>query len=142
MMEEAKPIQLSKSILDMKFMKKTKERVQKEQEDAEGKAMYSNEITEEMKKSGNIIFTETSILNCRNLVEGRLSFGGMNPEIEKLMTDDFTKKKQEVERKKETDISDEKMAQEYSTLVDTIGNKFSGKRNKNKRKFLKPSEDF
>ncbi|KAJ3653915.1 hypothetical protein Zmor_013140 [Zophobas morio] len=142
MMEEAKPIQLSKSILDMKFMKKTKERVQKEQEDAEGKAMYSNEITEEMKKSGNIIFTETSIFNCRNLVEGRLSFGGMNPEIEKLMTDDFTKKKQEVERKKETDISDEKMAQEYSTLVDTIGNKFSGKRNKNKRKFLKPSEDF
>ena len=99
MMEEAKPIQLSKSILDMKFMKKTKERVQKEQEDAEGKAMYSNEITEEMKKSGNIIFTETSIFNCRNLVEGRLSFGGMNPEIEKLMTDDFNKNKQEVERK-------------------------------------------
>lgn len=140
-MEESKSVQLSRSILEMKFMKRTKERVLKEQEDAEGKAMYSNEITEEMKKSGNIIFTGTSIFNCKNLIEGRLSFGGMNPEIEKFMENDFTKKKQEVEKRKETDISDVKMA-EYSTLVNTISNKFSGKKNKNKRKFIKPSEDF
>ncbi|EFA03339.1 M-phase phosphoprotein 6 [Tribolium castaneum] len=141
-MQGPKPVQLSKSILDMKFMKRTKERVLKEQEDAEGKAMYSNEITDEMKKSGTIVFTETSIFNCRNLIEGRLSFGGMNPEIEKLMSNDYTRKKQEVEKRKETDVSDAQMAQEYSTLVNTMANKFSGKKNRNKRKFIKPSEDF
>ncbi|RZC39786.1 MPP6 domain containing protein [Asbolus verrucosus] len=140
-MEEVKQLKLSKSILDMKFMKKTKERVQKEQEDAEGKAMYSNEITDEMKKSGNIVFTETSIYHCRNLIEGRLSFGGMNPEIERLMLNDFAKKMQEAEKRKETDVSDVQMAQEYSTLVNTISNKFSGRKNKNKRKFMKPADD-
>jgi M-phase phosphoprotein-6 len=64
-MEDVKSIQLSKSILDMKFMKKTKERVEKEKEDAEGKAMYFNEITNEMRQSGNIVFSETSIFTCK-----------------------------------------------------------------------------
>ncbi|XP_068902855.1 M-phase phosphoprotein 6 [Tenebrio molitor] len=115
-MEDVKSIQLSKSILDMKFMKKTKERVEKEKEDAEGKAMYFNEITNEMRQSGNIVFSETSIFTCKNLIEGRLSFGGMNPEIEKLMANDYDKKKQDVEKRKETDISDVQMAKEYTTV--------------------------
>jgi M-phase phosphoprotein-6 len=141
-MENVKSIQLSKSILDMKFMKKTKERVEKEKEDAEGKAMYFNEITNEMRQSGNIVFSETSIFTCKNLIEGRLSFGGMNPEIEKLMANDYDKKKQDVEKRKETDISDVQMAKEYTTVVSTLSNKFAKKRNKNKKTFLKPSEDF
>lgn len=45
-MDDPKRAKLSKSILEMKFMKKTKERVEKEEEDAEGHAMYSKEITE------------------------------------------------------------------------------------------------
>lgn len=135
-MESEKEIKLSKSILEMKFMKKTKEKVLKEQEDAEGQAMYRNEITEEMKKNGNIIFREASIAICKNLIDGRLSFGGMNPDVEKLMQNDYNKFFNEAERRKDKDVTDEQMAKEYSTIVDTIGNKFKSKKNK---KFQKPS---
>ncbi|XP_050308850.1 M-phase phosphoprotein 6 [Anthonomus grandis grandis] len=139
-MEQDKGVKLSKTILEMKFMKKTKEKVLKEQEDAEGQAMYSNEITEAMRRDGNIIFREASISLCKNLVEGRLSFGGMNPDVEKLMEKDYNKQIFESERKKEKDISDEQMAKDYSSVVDTIGNKFKGKRSKNKT-FQKPAKD-
>ncbi|KAF5307015.1 hypothetical protein FQR65_LT06602, partial [Abscondita terminalis] len=91
-------------------MKKTKERVLKEQDDADGEAMYSNEITEAMRKSGNINFTEVSIVNCKDLLEGRLSFNGMNPDIEKLMKNDYQKQVEQHERTKEKDISDIEMA--------------------------------
>lgn len=141
-MEERQQAKLSRAVLEMKFMKKTKERVEKEEDDAEGEAMYSGEITEEMKQSGNITFIETSIANCRNLIEGRLSFGGMNPEIEKLMSDDYTKKLEEAEKKKEKDVSDVEMAKKYSTLVDTLGKKFQNKNNRtwNKKKFMRPAD--
>lgn len=146
-MESKKEVALSKAILEMKFMKKTKEKVQKEIEDAEGQAMYSNEITEEMRRSGNLVFIETSISNCKNLIEGRLSFGGMNPEIEKLMANDYIKQLEAEERRKEKDITDVEMAEGYSTLVDTIGKKFaSSKHSKPKHKFkkktfVKPAEE-
>lgn len=132
-------VKLSKTILDMKFMKKTKVRVEKEEEDAEGKAMYSNEITEQMRSSGNTIFIETNISNCKNLIEGRLSFKGMNPDIEKLMSNEDIKKIEAAEKRKEKDVSDVEMAKGYSTLVDTMGNKFKN-RNRNKKKFMKPAE--
>lgn len=138
-MENDNKVKLSKSVLEMKFMKKTKEKTLKEQEDAEGQAMYSNEISEEMRKNANIIFREASISFCRNLVDGRLSFGGMNPEVEKLMANDYNKAVFELGTKLEKDVSDEQMAKEYSTVVDTIGNKFKPKKQKNK-KFQKPSK--
>lgn len=141
-MEEKKQAKLSKGLLDMKFMKKTKERVEKEEDDAEGQAMYSSEITEEMKQSGNINFSEVSIVGCRDLIEGRLSFRGMNPEIEKLMNDEYAKKLDEAEKRKEKDVTDVEMAKGYSTLVDTMDKKFQNKRhrNTNKKKFLKPAD--
>lgn len=132
-------VKLSKSILDMKFMKRTKVRVEKEEEDAEGQAMYSGEITEQMRQSGNIIFVETNISHCKNLIEGRLSFKGMNPEIEKLMSNEDIKKIEAAEKRKEKDVSDVEMAKGYSTLVDTMGNKFKNK-NRSKKKFMKPAE--
>ncbi|KAF2881375.1 hypothetical protein ILUMI_24818 [Ignelater luminosus] len=141
-MEERKHAKLSKGLLDMKFMKKTKERVEKEEDDAEGQAMYSSEITEEMKQSGNINFSQVSIVGCKDLIEGRLSFKGMNPEIEKLMNDEYAKKLDEAEKRKEKDVTDTEMAKGYSTLVDTMDKKFQNKkqRNTNKKKFLKPAD--
>nr|CAH7745081.1 unnamed protein product [Callosobruchus chinensis] len=139
-MEHGKPIKLSKAILEMKFMKKTKEKVQKEKEDAEGQAMYSGEITEEMRRTGNLVFVSTSIANCKNLIDGRLSFGGMNPEIEKLMANDYGMQLEEEEKRKEKDITDVEMADGYSTVVKTVEKKFS-KSNKHKfknKKFMKP----
>lgn len=140
-MEDPRNIKLSKGILEMKFMKKTKEKV--ENEDAEGKAMYSNQVTEEMKRSGNLVFIATSITDCKNLVDGRLSFGGMNPDIEKLMANDYNKLIETEEKKKEKDVPDIEMAQGYSTLVESIGKKFKSNKPKSKnknRKFLKPKD--
>lgn len=128
--------QLSGAILEMKFMKKSKERVEKELDDAEGNAMYSNEITEQMRRGQRLAVVEVSINNCKDLIEGRLSFGGMNPEIERLMTEEYAKRIQKREKEKETDISDLEMAKRYNPLVETLGKKMNKKRNKNK--FLKP----
>lgn len=77
---------LSKGILDMKFMKRTKDKVEKAADDAEGRAMYAGEITDRMLRHGESAFVhEPSFVPCENLREGRFSFGGMNPEIERLL---------------------------------------------------------
>ncbi|KAF5287563.1 hypothetical protein FQA39_LY15892 [Lamprigera yunnana] len=116
-MDGKRNVKLSKTVLDMKFMKKTKERVEKEQDDAE----------------------EVSVTSCKDLIEGRLSFGGMNPEIEKLMGDIY-KQSSKQEKINETDVSDIEMAQNYSSTVETMGNQFLDKRSRSKKKFLKPSD--
>ncbi|CAG9773602.1 unnamed protein product [Ceutorhynchus assimilis] len=132
-------VDLSKNLLEMKFMKKTKEQVLKKRDDAEGQAMYSKQISDKMRKSdGDIIFRQASISNCKNLVEGRLSFGGMNRVVEKLMESDYNKKYFDAEKRKEKDVSDEQMAKEYSTVVDTLNKKFRPKKQRN-QKFQKPS---
>lgn len=137
-MDTKKP-QLSGAILDMKFMKKSKERVEKELDDAEGNAMYSNEITEQMKRGQRLAVVEVSINNCKDLIEGRLSFGGINPDIEKLMTEEYAKRVQRIEKEKETDISDLEMAKKSNPLVENLEKKFNkNKRNKQKNKFQKP----
>ncbi|KAJ8920800.1 hypothetical protein NQ315_004941 [Exocentrus adspersus] len=129
-MENKKQAVLSKGILEMKFMKKTKEKVQKEMEDAEGQAMYSSEITNEMRRNGNLVFIETSITSCKNLIDGRLSFGGMNPEIEKMMANDYFRLLEVEEKRKEKDITDIEMAEGYSSLVNTMGKKFTCSKDK------------
>ncbi|KAK9888754.1 hypothetical protein WA026_000979 [Henosepilachna vigintioctopunctata] len=131
-------VNLTKGTLEMKFMKKSKDKVLKLLEDEESREIYSKEITEEMKRAGNIVFIETSIFNCKKMIEGRLSFGGMNPEIEKLMTKD-SQRLDEIERSKEKDISDIEMAKGYSSVVETMQNKFL---KKSKKKFKKPSADI
>lgn len=134
-------VKLSKSILDMKFMKKTKVRVEQEEDDAQGQAMYSDQITPQMRQSGSITFVETSISNCLNLIEGRLSFQGMNPDIEKLMSNEDIKKIEAAEKRKEKEVSDVEMAKGYSTVVDTMGGKFKNKNTRHKKnKFMKPAE--
>lgn len=138
-MEQRKQAKLSNAVLEMKFMKKSKERVEKEEDDEEGREMYAGEVTEEMKKSGNINFIYTSIAVCKGLIEGRLSFGGMNPEVERMMENDYAKKLDEVEVKKEKDVSDADMAN-----YNVIARKFQGSRNnpgnRQKKKFLKPND--
>lgn len=143
-MDNPNVAKLSKAILEMKFMKKTKEKVEKEIDDAEGQAMYSDQITEEMRRTGNLVFISTSITICKNLVDGRLSFGGMNPEIEKYMTKDYNKLIAEEEMRKEKDVTDLEMIEGYSTLVETVGKKFQSKQNNAKQKhkrFKKPNID-
>lgn len=139
-----KKTQLSGAILDMKFMKKSKERVEKEQDDAEGNAMYSNDITDQMRRGQSFAIFEVSINNCKDLIEGRLSFGGLNQDVQRLMQDEYSKRIQKIEKEKEVEISDLEMAKRYNPAVETMGKKFNEKKiNKqnHKRKFMKPSDD-
>nr|XP_009681210.1 PREDICTED: M-phase phosphoprotein 6 isoform X2 [Struthio camelus australis] len=79
----------------------------------------------------SFIIEESSFMPCEDLLYGRMSFKGFNPEIEKLMVQMNSKSKKEeteVDVKMEADVSDEEMARRYETLVGTIGKKFLKKR--------------
>ncbi|XP_028179074.1 M-phase phosphoprotein 6 [Ostrinia nubilalis] len=98
--------QLPKSVLEMKFMRKTKERIEKELENTQGHdSLYSNIITDEMRHASGNFITESSFIFCEDLLEGRLSYKGMNPEIERLMEQDFRNANPDGDMKK--DVSDE-----------------------------------
>lgn len=73
-------------------------------------------------------FSISSMPLCENLVDGRLSFGGMNSEIEKYMTKGYNKLLREEDSQSEKDISDVEMVEGYTSLVDTVGKKIQSKR--------------
>uniref|UniRef100_A0A8C3KS75 M-phase phosphoprotein 6 n=1 Tax=Calidris pygmaea TaxID=425635 RepID=A0A8C3KS75_9CHAR len=116
----------------------------------------------DLKEKESFIIEERSFMPCEDLLYGRMSFKGFNPEVEKLMIQMNSKCKEEeieVDDKMEADVSDEEMARRYETLVGTIGKKFLRKRDqrvlqdededgdsnarpskKAKKKFLKPQD--
>lgn len=120
---------LSKGILEMKFMQRTKAKVDKEIEAAEGRAMYSNEITDKMLNSNSNFIIEPSFVHCENLIEGRLSFRGMNPEIERLLELEREEKAAAKRQEQSTDVSNEDMLKFYQNktagAAHTIEKKFS-----------------
>ncbi|XP_019361019.1 PREDICTED: M-phase phosphoprotein 6 [Gavialis gangeticus] len=87
----------------------------------------------ELKEKESFIIEERSFMPCEDLLYGRMSFKGFNPEIEKLMIQMNSRcKKEEIEAddKMEADVSDEEMARRYESLVGTIGKKFLKKRDR------------
>ncbi|XP_063704190.1 M-phase phosphoprotein 6 [Culicoides brevitarsis] len=141
---------LSKSVLQMKFMKRTREKVEQEEEEEQGRAMYSSEITEKMLHGNSNIFIEPSYVICEGLIEcGRFSFGGMDKDIERLMELEAQAKlalKEEDTREKQKemtkDVNDEDMIKYYNSLMDTVGNKFNKhkrRRGNNGERFMKPN---
>lgn len=144
---------LSKSILEMKFMKKTKEKVEKEADDDEGRKMYAGQITDKM--LGDCLFiSEQSFVPCEDLIVGRVSYRGMNPEIERILELEDESKQAVLIKEQELDVNDKDMAKHYTTLVNTIGKKFNPKERKHKTKsemaefqqskktkFIKPSDE-
>lgn len=122
---------LSKGILDMKFMKRSKDKAVRQQESEEGQAAFSHLMTEGMKSQMGNIIVEPSYFRCAGLIEGRLSFKGMNPEIERLMALEEKGAKQiEETPHNETDVTDLEMAKYHSSLVKTMASKFAPKRQK------------
>lgn len=135
---------LSKSILDMKFMKRTKEEVLKEMDAVEGRNLYSSEITEKMIHGTNYI-KETSYAVCEDLIVGRFSCGGMNPDLERILEKEeqaANNKEFDIKRKLDAemvkDVKDDEMAKHYSNLVKTISNKFNSKAKKRRNR----AEDY
>ncbi|GAB5582522.1 M-phase phosphoprotein 6 isoform X1 [Prionailurus iriomotensis] len=139
---------LSKNLLRMKFMQRGLDSETKRQLEEEEKKIISEEhwyldlpeLKEKEKQYGSegrdhywcFIIEEQSFLLCEDLLYGRMSFRGFNPEVEKLMLQMNSKNKtEEVEGETvELDVSDEEMARRYETLVGTIGKKFAKKRDR------------
>uniref|UniRef100_A0A0A1XKM8 M-phase phosphoprotein 6 n=1 Tax=Zeugodacus cucurbitae TaxID=28588 RepID=A0A0A1XKM8_ZEUCU len=152
--KKARP-RLSKGILEMKFMQRTKAKVDKEIEEAEGREMYSQEITQKMLNSNSNYIMEPSFVHCENLIEGRLSFRGMNPEIERLLELEQAEKAANTRHEQPTEVSDKDMATFYNAQQVTMQKKFQtkaqfkAKRNHvdkktwqgKKPRFQKPQED-
>lgn len=141
---------LSKSILEMKFMKKSKEKFDKEQDEEEGRAMFASEVTQAMRVSGSKIVIEPSFVPCENLIAGRFSHHGMNPEIEKLSESEKRSKNTAKEDENDMEITDLEMARRYTTLIGTISNKFKSRKVRSaeggqppskRPKFMKPADD-
>ncbi|KAJ8729459.1 hypothetical protein PYW08_001040 [Mythimna loreyi] len=106
-----KKLQLPKSVLDMKFMKKTRERIEKELENTQDHgSLYSNIITNEMRSASGNFISESSFIFCETMLEGRLSFKGMNPEIERLMELENGVKTEEGSGEMVKDVSDDILA--------------------------------
>ncbi|XP_053934325.1 M-phase phosphoprotein 6 [Cuculus canorus] len=126
---------LSKNLLRMKFMQRGLDSQTKKQLEEEEKKIISDEHwyldLPDLKEKESFIIEERSFMACEDLLYGRMSFKGFNPEIEKLMIQMNSKGKKEeieVDDKMEADVSDEEMARRYETLVGTIGKKFLRKR--------------
>ncbi|EHA97326.1 M-phase phosphoprotein 6 [Heterocephalus glaber] len=153
---------LSKNLLHMKFKQRGVDSETKKQLEEEEKKIISEEPwyldLPELKEKESFIIEEQSFLLCKELLYGRMSFRGFNPEVEKLMLQMNAKNKAEEQEEDETvelDVSDEEMARRYETLVGTIGKMFAKKRDhanyeedengnikpiKTKKMFLKPQD--
>lgn len=59
---------------------------------------------------------EPSYVFCEQLTDGRLSFLGMNPRIEKLMEVKENEKRGKLEKKRETDVSDEQLTVQWHRI--------------------------
>lgn len=131
MMASTKKPSLPKSVLDMKFMKKTKERLMKEFENIKDHdSLYANAITNEMRQASGNFIAESSFIYCADLLEGRLSFKGMNPEIERLMELENPTDENDSEMTK--DVSDEVLAKKMEKF-----NKRKRHSSPNKYNFIK-----
>ncbi|KAM6937375.1 M-phase phosphoprotein 6 [Xenentodon cancila] len=156
-------VKLSKNLLRMKFMQRGLDAEIKKQLEEDEKRIISDEhwyldLPEHSAKE-NLIMEEKSFGPCEDLLFGRMSFRGFNPEVEKLMA--LLNPKDEAEEEEsvshmQTDVTDEEMALRYESLVGSMKKKFAKKREraavdeddvnhnameaKTKREFLKPQD--
>ncbi|XP_072936532.1 M-phase phosphoprotein 6 [Epargyreus clarus] len=114
-MATKKKPQLPKSLLEMKFMKKTKERMEKEYQNLEDHdKLYSETLPKEVHHDIDNYITQSSFIYCEDLLEGRISFKGMNPEIERLMAAEAETAESEGEMHK--DVPDEILAKKMNSF--------------------------
>ncbi|XP_028829843.1 M-phase phosphoprotein 6 [Denticeps clupeoides] len=153
---------LSKNLLRMKFMQRGLDDEVKKQLEEEEKRVISDDHwyldLPELKAKENYIIEEKSFVPCEDLVYGRMSFKGFNPEVEKLMLVMNSGSRNEEEEdvgKMESDITDEEMARRYESLVSSMKRTMSKKRERStleggrtqnnhttraKKVFLKPQD--
>ncbi|XP_075527360.1 M-phase phosphoprotein 6 [Dermacentor variabilis] len=121
MARDTSKTKLSRHLLEMKFMKKSKEKAQKDEEDEEHRSLFNSDAMDTIKKEGSRYIIQESYAPCLGLILPRMSFKGRNLEIERIMQGENEKEPQAC---KMPGIPDEEMAERYSTLVGTIAKKF------------------
>ncbi|KAM4733369.1 M-phase phosphoprotein 6 isoform 2-T2 [Anableps anableps] len=155
-------VRLSKNLLRMKFMQRGLDAETKKQLEEDEKRIISDEHwyldLPELKAKENLIIEEKSLVPCEDLLYGRLSFKGFNPEKLMVLLNPKDKKEEEEEDVScmQTDVTDEEMALRYESLVGTLKKKFAKKRERvamdeddvnqnvveknSKKAFLKPQD--
>merc|ERR1712158_159666 len=104
---------LSKNVLQMKFMKRTKERTEVEIENEERQAIYANHITTAMRDQGSRFVINPSFASVEDLNFGRMAFLGMNSEIEQMQADQKAVQEEREALAREKDVGDEEMAKRF-----------------------------
>ncbi|XP_061697160.1 M-phase phosphoprotein 6 isoform X2 [Syngnathoides biaculeatus] len=119
-------LKLSKNLLRMKFMQRGLDAETKKQLRENEKRIISDE-------HWNPIVEERSFVPFEELLYGRMSFKGFNPEVEKLMAQmnprQDRREDEDVDAgRMQTDVTDEEMALRYESLVGSLKKKFARKR--------------
>lgn len=122
---------LSKNVLGMKFMQRTKEKIEQKKEVEE---TIGHRVEEEkgMKPEISVWPTEDSFVPCQGLAFGRMSFRGYNPEIERLMIEKDPKFKRRQEGQVDSDeeeISAKEMAEKFLQMNPSRAGQVKRKRN-------------
>ncbi|XP_077567182.1 M-phase phosphoprotein 6 [Stigmatopora nigra] len=151
-------VKLSKNVLRMKFMQRGLDAETKEQLREDGKRIISEQHwyldLPQQAVTENLIVEEKSVVPLEELLYGRMSFRGFNPEVEKLMASINPRRdtREEVDEdmgRMQTDVTDEEMALRYESLVGTMKKKFARKRQResvddepdvDQRKFVRPRD--
>ncbi|KAK0041028.1 M-phase phosphoprotein 6 [Biomphalaria pfeifferi] len=154
--------QLSKNVLQMKFMQRSALRIEQEQNEENLQKIIDDEHwaldLPDYKTKESVFLKDQSYTFCEQLQYGRQSFKGCNPDIEKIMKVKLQEQqlKASAEKEKLNSVSDVDMAKRYSTLMHVIAKKFEKKRKRKtgddvdgvddsqaqtKKSFMKPSED-
>lgn len=137
--------QISKNLAQMSFMQRAKKKVEKQEQEATEKREIDDEhwvrnIPELSRKESKFI-TEPSYAVCARLLYGRGSFGGFNPEIEKIYKQKILEIEEGIDGNREEDdeedkcietIGDVEMTERYSSLCGTIAKKMTKKRSRSK----------
>lgn len=115
-MTKRKSVELSKNLLQMKFMQRTKENAERNNRNID-EQIVGHEILDLCKKESDRFLTTNSFIFCENLKYGRMSFKNMNPEIERLMQSKIEKKIVDVDKQEDeeepADVSDLEMAKAF-----------------------------
>ena len=125
-------------------MQRTKDKNEKDLEEERNKTLLDEEYNENMRREGQKYVVDNSYLFCERLIYGRMSFKGMNPEIEKLMQelDGNSGKNEEknIKNDESVDVSDEEMTNRYSKYVNS--NNMKRKRDKYSKQNHKSDKRF
>jgi len=134
---------LSRGLLQMKFMQKTATNLNLEEDEEEMGALEEqwvidalpqdymstpNEPEDSCSKDQEFFEFDNSITILEELEFGRMSFKGMNPEIEFLMKSLLAEGEDDDEEEEDSSITNEEMATRYNTFVKNVDQKFKTKR--------------